>query len=83
MLDFKFSINSYEWLFLEVKVTMFNYSIIKSFCLKKWNLGFKLKPYSVLFMIGPFALKLVSISKVYEHVEKVLKENQDKFHSEM
>jgi len=81
--DFHFAVNKYEWLFLETKLSLFGYSIVKSFCINKWHLDFKLKSYSVLFLVGPFMLKLISLNKMYEHVEKILKENEDKFHSEM
>jgi hypothetical protein len=81
-LDLQFSINADEWLYLNVRFSAFKYGISLAFCLTQWKLFYKLKPYSVLFVVGPFSLKLTDIKKVYEHVEKILKENKDKLHSE-
>lgn len=80
-LDLHFSINADEWLYLSIKFSAFKYAISLAFCLTQWKLFYKLKPYSVLFVIGPFSLKLTDIKKAYEHVEKMLEENKNKFHS--
>lgn len=81
-LDLQFSINKQEWLYLSARFAALRYGISVAFCLTQWKLLYKLKPYSVLFVVGPFSLKLTDIKKVYEHVEKILEENKNKFHSE-
>lgn len=81
-LALQFSINKQEWLCLSARFAALRYGISVAFCLTQWKLLYKLKPYSVLFVVGPFSLKLTDIKKLSNYIDKILKENENKMHSD-
>jgi hypothetical protein len=77
-----FSVNSSDFLFILLQVSLFNYTIKTSFALSDWKLYCKVKPWSAAINIGPLFFKLIDEDKLTNHIYKILKENEDKMHSE-
>lgn len=80
-MDIKFSINKYDLLFLEARVSLFDFSLTLSLMLSQWRLSVYKKTYLVAFFVGPLLFKVVDLNKMYEYIDKVLRENEDKFSS--
>jgi hypothetical protein len=77
-----FSINSSNWLFLSLQVSLFGYTIKTAFALSEWAFYYKIKPWAAIVNFGPFFFKIISDDKLTDYIYKVLKENEDKMHSE-
>jgi hypothetical protein len=66
----------------EVMVGALGCVVVVGVDLKRWKIEHKKKPYSVMFCVGPLIIKVVSLEKMNEFIDNVLKENEDSFHSE-
>jgi radical SAM superfamily enzyme with C-terminal helix-hairpin-helix motif len=67
----------------EVMVGALGRVVIVGVDLKRWKVEHKKKSYSVMFCVGPLMIRAVSIKKMNKFIDNVLKENEDKLHSEM
>ena len=66
----------------EVMVGALGRVVVVCIDLKRWKVERKKKSYSVMFCVGPLMVKVVSLEKMNEFIDNVLKENEDSFHSE-
>lgn len=67
----------------EVMVGALGRVVVVGVDLKRWKVEHKKKSYSVMFCVGPLMIKVISLEKMSEFIDNVLKENEDSFHSEM
>ena len=68
---------------VEVMVGALGRVVIVGVDLKRWKVEHRKKSYSVMFCVGPLMIRLVSLKKMNKFIDNVLKENEDKLHSEM
>lgn len=67
----------------ELMVGIFGRVVSLDVDLKRWRMDFKKKSYSVMVGVGPLTVRVVSLDKMGKFIDSVLKENEDKLHSEM
>lgn len=67
----------------EVTVGAFGHVVCLDLDLRRWRMDFKKKSYSVMVSVGPLTVRVVNLDKMGEFIDSVLKENEDKLHSEM
>jgi len=67
----------------EVTVGVFGHVVCLDLDLRRWRMDFKKKSYSVMVGVGPLTVRVVSLDKMRQFIDNVLKENEDKLHSEM
>jgi len=68
---------------VDVAAGALGYVVNFSIDLKRWKVKFQKKSYSVMACVGPFMLRITSLEKIGQFINNVLKENEDKLHSEM
>lgn len=67
---------------VEVMVGALGCVVVMCIDLKRWKVEHKKKSYSVMFCVGPLMVKLISLKKMEHFINSILKEHEDKLHSE-